>query len=101
MNGLNGIQKDDLKRSSSACSDDVFGLIVHLFGKDTAIRFVRFFGGCNLYIPSERTVFRTVRDKKIREEFTGCNYDELAEKYCLSARQVRNIINKKEKGKKA
>ncbi len=97
MNRLDGIHEDDLKNSSLADSDGAFSLILHVFGKDTAIRFVRFFGGYNLYVPSERTVFRAIRDKKIREEFNGCNYDEIAAKYHLSARQIRNIINKKEK----
>lgn len=96
MNGLDGIHEDDFLSDSTAESS-TFGLIVKVLGLDTAIRLVQFFGGCNLYVPREETISRAIRDKKIRQEFNGVNYDEIADKYCLSARQVRNIINKKEK----
>jgi len=93
MNGLNGMHEDDFL--AGAAESSTFGLIVKAVGLDTAIKFVRFFGGCNLYVPREETISRASRDKKIREEFNGINYDDIAEKYCLSARQVRNIINRR------
>lgn len=53
------------------------------------------FGGCQLYIPKWETIYKEVRNKKIRENFNGFNYRELAKKYNLSEKTVRKIVYEK------
>lgn len=53
-------------------------------------------GGTTIYFPKGESVLRPIRDRLIREEFNGNNYNELALKYNLSERWVRAIINPNE-----
>ncbi|MEE8574946.1 MAG: Mor transcription activator family protein [Thermodesulfobacteriota bacterium] len=48
--------------------------------------------GTAVYIPLFSAVYRAYRDEQIRLNFKGKNYKELAEKWELSERQVRNIV---------
>lgn len=50
-------------------------------------------GGCRLTFPDFRDLYRAERNRRIRNEFTGANYQELAILYRLTPRQVRHIIN--------
>ena len=52
----------------------------------------RAFGGTTIYIPKAESLERAARDQKIREEFDGGNYRELAAKYGLTERWVRFIL---------
>lgn len=53
------------------------------------------FGGTNIYIPKFRRIFKEQIDRAIRDEFDGGNYVQLALKYGLCERTIRNIVNKK------
>ena len=49
-------------------------------------------GGMRLSIPDLQDLWRQERNRRIRNEFTGFNYEELAIKYRLKRQQVRKII---------
>lgn len=49
-------------------------------------------GGTTLYVPKAESLVQEVRDRKIRAEFNGSNYRELARKYNLSESWVRRIV---------
>lgn len=50
-------------------------------------------GGLRVSIPNFDDLNREDRDRRIRNLFTGNNYNELAERFGLSVRQVRYIID--------
>lgn len=51
------------------------------------------FGGTEVYIPKSDMLVKAIRNDRIKQEFNGGNYKELALKYNLSESQIRNIIN--------
>ncbi len=51
-------------------------------------------GGLRLTFPDLQDLYREERNRRIKKEFTGFNYDELAIKYRLKNRQVRRILIK-------
>lgn len=48
-------------------------------------------GGTTVYIPKPESVTRPVRDARIKEEFNGYNHPELARKYNVTERWVRQL----------
>lgn len=66
--------------------------LADLIGVDNTILLAGKMGGANIYIPKIDTLFRGVRDKKICDEFNGKNYPQLAKKYGVTERRVRNIV---------
>ncbi|WP_206460651.1 Mor transcription activator family protein [Anaerovorax sp. IOR16] len=70
--------------------------VVSIIGVDNFLNLCKEIGGTNMYIPKLDSVIRPIRDKKIRKEFNGANYKDLAIKYNLCERWVRDIINPKE-----
>ncbi len=76
--------------------DDLYGEqkeLAELIGIETYVKLVRLIGGSNIYIAKADKLVNIFRNKKIRSEFTGDNYNALAIKYGLSERRIRNIIN--------
>lgn len=51
-------------------------------------------GGCRLTFPDLQDLYRQERNRRIRNEFTGGNWEELSIKYRLKIRHVRNIVNR-------
>jgi Mor family transcriptional regulator len=51
-------------------------------------------GGLRLTFPDLQDLYRAERNRRIRNEFTGFNYEELAIKYRLKRLQVRRILTK-------
>lgn len=81
---LDYLTKDDLPESLKD--------IVDVVGMDCVKELIRLAGGSSLYIPSENSVVKPVRNKIIKENFNG-NYKELSRKFGISEVQVRNIVN--------
>ncbi len=53
------------------------------------------YGGMHVYICKSETVLRELRNTEICNEFNGFNYRELAKKYNLSEKTVREIVSGK------
>ena len=81
---LDYLTKDDLPESLRD--------VVDVIGMDSVKELIRLAGGSSLYIPSENSVTKPVRNKIIKEAFNG-NYKELSRKFGISEVQVRNIVN--------
>lgn len=48
-------------------------------------------GGATVYIPKPESLLRPVRDAHIKDEFNGYNHVELARKYGVTERWVRQL----------
>lgn len=53
---------------------------------------IRHYAGLAVYIPTKDKVLIPVRDALIRDEFTGYNARELAQKYELTEQWIRCIV---------
>lgn len=71
--------------------------IAALIGMDEFRSLVRAFNGTSIYIPKIESMEKTVRDRRIKAEFDGGNYRELALKYGLTETWIRNIVVEKVK----
>lgn len=69
--------------------------IASLIGMEGFRKLVRAFNGTSIYIPKIESLEKTVRDGRIKEEFDGGNYRELALKYGLTETWIRNIVVEK------
>lgn len=69
--------------------------LAEIIGLDAYNVLIANLGGCQIYIPKWETIFKEVRNKKIKEDFNGFNHRELAKKYNLSEKTVRKIVSEK------
>ncbi|MEG1411746.1 MAG: Mor transcription activator family protein [Terrisporobacter sp.] len=81
---LKYLTKDDLPES--------LGDIVDVIGLDSVKDLIKLAGGSSIYIPSENSVIKPIRNKIMKDDFNG-SYKELSRKFGISEVQVRNIIN--------
>lgn len=75
--------------------DDLFGRLQREFGNMAPLIIkvmVETVGGIRLTFPDLQDLYRSERNRRLRNEFTGFNYEELAIKYRLKCRQVRRIL---------
>lgn len=75
---------------------DMFGeglykKIAGAIGPENFVRLAEVVGGATIYIPKPESLVRPVRDARIKEEFNGYNHLELARKYDVSVRWVREL----------
>jgi Mor family transcriptional regulator len=50
-------------------------------------------GGLRIILPNFKSYYLVERNRRLKNEFTGQNFDELAIKYRLGARQVKRIVS--------
>lgn len=76
--------------------DDLYGnqrAIAEVIGMEAYIKLSKAFGGDDsLYVAKYDKLENIKRNKQIIDEFNGCNYQRLADKYNLSVRMIREII---------
>ncbi len=65
--------------------------IAEAIGTERLVRLAEVAGGSTIYIPKAESLIRPVRDAHIKKEFNGYNEAELAKKYGVSVRWVRQI----------
>ena len=58
----------------------------------TALHLAMLYQGAHLYFPKLDDVIRSKRNEKIRAEFTGYNFRELAIKYNVTDRWIRELV---------
>lgn len=66
-----------------------------IVGVEAALKLSEYLGGAALYFPKLEEMLREKRDERIRQEFNGINHRELARKYNLSERWLREIVQVK------
>lgn len=69
--------------------------VARLIGLENYRKLMEAYGGVYLYIPKTDRMKRTERNEKIRAEFNGYNYRELAQKYELTEVTIRSIVSDK------
>ena len=67
--------------------------LIDIMGIEAFIQLIKQYGGSSLYIPSENSVLKPIRNRLIKKHFNGHNYKELAKEFKISEMQVRNIIH--------
>ena len=70
------------------CLQQEFGNLAPLIIK-TLVNCV---GGTRITFPNLQEMYRVERNRRIRQEFNGINYDELGFKYRLHPRNIRRIV---------
>ncbi|MDR2018549.1 MAG: hypothetical protein LBQ00_06740 [Syntrophobacterales bacterium] len=67
--------------------------VAAIIGVEAAVRLSEYLGGLPFYFPQLDGILRKKRDQAIKKEFTGTNYRDLAIKYSLTERWVREILS--------
>ncbi len=70
--------------------------LAECIGMENYKKLIVTYAGMAMYIHTPAQVTLALRNKKIREEFNGGNYNQLAKKYGISAITVRKIIRYKQ-----
>ncbi len=71
--------------------DGVWREVAEQIGVDNMFKVLDIIGGATVYIPKPDTVIKPVRDAQMKKEFNGYNHMELAKRYNLAERTVREI----------
>jgi Mor family transcriptional regulator len=79
------INADELR---GVCAD-----LARIIGMDRLLALCEVFGGTNVYVPRKERILLKARNDEIKREFVGNNYGRLANKYGLSERRVRQIVD--------
>lgn len=70
--------------------------IADLIGMEMFIQLIKAYGGSTIYVPTENSILKPVRNQLIKRNFNGSNYKQLSKEFKISEMQVRNIINNNE-----
>lgn len=66
--------------------------LAEIVGVEAAMEIVATYSGMVIYIPKLDSVYRVMRDRKIREEYDGYNTRQLAKRYDVSESWVRRVV---------
>lgn len=83
---------DDISINTLVETSEHISQLVNIVGREALKQIIETFGGDVIYIPMPESVIKPARDHNIYQQFNGRNYRELADRYRLSIRQIRNII---------
>lgn len=68
-----------------------YDILAQRIGVENMLKVAEIFDGEYVYFHKVEAILRPIRNKKIREEFNGYNYNELAKKYGLTEIMIRTI----------
>jgi len=85
MNLLDELTLEDLKNEQYELAE--------LIGIEAYKTLVYNYAGSSIYVPKVDTLINVDRQDKIRSEFDGYNFRELALKYDVSERTIRRIVS--------
>ena len=71
--------------------DGIYKEIAKAIGVENFYKLTKVVGGATIYLPKPDSVLRPVRDARIKTEFNGYNHPELAKKYGVTERWVRQL----------
>lgn len=77
---------------SAECLPESYQALAEIIGVENTLKIARSLGGLVYYYPKLDNLLQKKRDDRIRREFTGCNHKELAIKYGLTERWIREIV---------
>ncbi len=81
----NDIQLEDLPPELREMAD--------IIGFDDVLALVRNYGGAAVYINEWETVARGARNRRIKKDFNGGNYKDLAREHNLTVSAIRQILD--------
>lgn len=81
---LDKITMDDLEDEQKQLANTI--------GMEGYINLTRNYGGTYIYIQKSETFEKKLRNDKIRSEFNGYNFKELAHRYGLTEIRIRSIV---------
>lgn len=84
MKLLHKLKLDDLTGEQRELAETI--------GIDAYIKLVDAYGGSNIYIQKPDTVTRDARNSEICENFNGYNYRQLARRYDVTEKTIREIV---------
>lgn len=70
-----------------------YATIMTNIGIDNTLKIIDLYQGTGVYFPKAESILNKIRDRNIRREFRGGNYKELALKYGLTERWIREIVH--------
>ncbi len=76
----------------SMMPDGVCKRIAEEIGVDNLLKLAALVGGTTFYMPLPEGILRPLRNQKIKAEYRGYNIAEIAEKYGVTQRLVRQIV---------
>ena len=87
MSALEKVRLEDLDQEQQE--------VAELIGLENYKKLMAEYGGVSIYIPKADRLERMERNDKIRAEFTGYNFRDLAVKYGLTEVSIRSIVSDK------
>lgn len=81
---LQDVRMEDLSFESQS--------IVKIIGVEKFLELCYLARGERLYFPRPENVLLQARNRKIKQEFNGRNYAELARKYKLTTQRIRDVL---------
>jgi len=69
-----------------------YSAMLDMDGFDAICIFSERLKGASTYVPSIKTIFGGCLEQAAVNDFDGCNYKELSEKYGFSERHIRRIL---------
>ena len=70
-----------------------YDVIMDIAGFEGINAFSESLGGMTIYIPSMRKIILDCIVEEVRKNYDGKNYNRLADKYGISARQLRRMVS--------
>ena len=68
--------------------------VARVVGLELATELSERFGGCTIYVPTEKTMNRHRRNESIKKDYrSGCSYSQIARNYGLTESAIRQIIS--------
>lgn len=71
--------------------EGIYKDIAEVIGIENFYKLTQVVGGATIYLPKPESIIRPVRDNHIKAEFNGYNHPELAKKYNVTERWVRQL----------
>lgn len=71
--------------------EGLYKKIAAAIGPENFVKLAEVVGGATIYIPKPESLTRPARDAHIREEYNGYNHLELARRYDVTVRWVRQL----------
>ncbi len=72
---------------------EVYEQLAGVIGIEATLLVAEIYGGEQVYFPKIEAITRPVRNGKIKADFDGYNFGELAKKYNLTKTQIRQIVS--------
>lgn len=66
--------------------------VAELIGIPNMVKLAKYAMGKEIYFPKAETIIRKARNRHIREEYTGYNENQLAQRFDLTEQQIKKIL---------